>query len=358
MNTENIRKITAVWQNASVRRWLKEQCRRLRQKATCLDEEDCEAIVSLMNNGFSLQDTLAVIQEKRNEACIRRMRERMEEGESFAEIFRENCPRAVRVYFEGFSRYADFTDSLAIALHIVRQEKERREQLQKGLFYPCALLASVGIGVRLFSLFILPSLLSLMKEFSAETASYEMLMHAMNGMFALLVIMLSAGGIAVVYLQDPKRLCRFYEELDRRIPDSLLSCHVSEQFCRFYLECVRRGIPTRRSLDILKTMAAKPLVAYTAASMDALLMAGRGMESALAEAPAESRLKHFFRIAMYAEESTVMLEGYLNMVSIRTARRIALFSRAVRLVCYGLIAVMLVCVYGMLMMPVTMIQNI
>ena len=337
---------------------MKEQCRRLRQKATCLDEEDCEAAVSLMNNGFSLQDTLEIIQEKRNEACIRKMKERMEQGESFAEIFREHCPRRIRVYFEGFSRYVSFTDSLAVALHIVQQEKERREMLQKGLFYPCVLLVSVGAGVRLFSVFILPSLLSMMKEFSGETASYEMLMHAMNGIFTILLVLTVLLGIGAVRLQDPKQLCRFYETLDRYHPDSLLSCHVSEQFCRFYLECVRRRIPTKQSLAILKTLAGKPLVAYTAASLDALLMAGRSMENAVAEVPAESRLKRFFRIAMYAEESTEMLEGYLKMVSVRTTARLTMFSRIVRLVCYGLIAVMLVCIYGMLMMPVTMIQNI
>ena len=337
---------------------MKEVYRHLQRRATCLDEEDCEAVVSLMNNGFSLQDTLGIIEEKRNKACIRRMQEQMEQGEPFAVLFREHCPKKIRVYFDGFSRYLSFLDSLSIALQIAQREKERIEQLQKGLFYPGVLLVSVGAGVRLFSLFILPQLLSLMREFEAETTSYEVLMHAMNGTFTLLLILACAGMAVLIRLKDPGRLRRFYEEMDRRMPDSLLSCHASEQFCRFYLECVRRRIPTKRALDILKTLDGKPLVACTAASLDALLMAGKDMEEALRIAPAESRLKRFFRIAMYAEDSTVMLEGYLKMVSLRTARRITSFSRIVRLVCYGLIAVMLVCVYGMLLMPVTMIQNI
>lgn len=329
-----------------------------KQRAICLNEEDCDAAVSLMQNGFSLQDTLDFLCERRNEAIIAAMKEKMEQGEAFPEIFRSVCPKRIRSYFTGFSRFLPFLDSLQIALSMAKAEKQRQEMLVKELFYPGVLLVSCGIGVRLFSVFLLPQLLSMMQEFETETASYELLMHAMNGVFVLLLLLFAALGIGMVLLMDENRLCQFYAWMEKRHPDSLLSCHVSETFCRFYLECVRHKISTRHTLSILRSIPGQPLVAYTAKQLDGMLMEGRNMEDAIASSAAESRLKRIFRLSIYAKDSAVLLEGYLETAALRTKRRLAYLASVVRLLCYGLIAVMAVCIYGMLLMPVSVIQNI
>ena len=327
-----------------------------RKETLC--EEDCEAIATLMGSGFSLQDALTVLKDDTNARCMDRMKERMEKGDVFADVFREVCPSLIRGYFEGFSRFLPFLDSLSISLDTAKKEKAQKDALYKGLVYPLALLVSVMAGMRLFSATVLPAMLDVMREFETDTGMYEVLIRGIEILHAMIL----AGGIllgaAAAYFLNRKHIGAFYSRLSARFPDSVMSGIASRQFSLFFLECVRHRIPTRRTLQILKNLEEKPLTALIAKELDETLLAGGDIEHAVLHSGMETKLKRFFRIAVYSSESEKMLEGYLKMSSVRSEKRIRRFTRTVQLVCYGLIAAVLVLIYQILLMPVNVLQTI
>ena len=311
-----------------------------------------------MTNGFSLQDALEVLEDDKNSTCITMIRERLERGELFSTIFRTVIPPGISAYFDGFSLFLPFLDSLQIALELYRKEKKERQILVKGLLYPFGLLIATGGGVFLFSAMIMPAMLGMMRQFEADTAGYERLLSVLQGMFTIFLLLAFAAGCAAFYVYREKKAAMLYDRISSRFPDSFVSAAGSQQFCRFYLECIRHGVPTQRALRILSSLTKKPVVSFIAASLDRQLSQGTDMQKAFQSSRTESRLKRMFRIAVYSSDSEKMLEGYLAMAAVRNEKRIRRFTRILQLVCYGMIAVILVSIYQILLMPVSVIQTL
>ena len=61
---------------------------------------------------------------------------------------------------------------------------------------------------------------------------------------------------------------------------------------------------------------------------------------------------------MFSSSSEEMLEGYLQMVEIRKQQAIKRYSTYIQLISYSVIAIVLIFVYQILMMPMTMLQNL
>ena len=311
-----------------------------------------------MHNGFSLQEAMDVLKDETNCAVFDEIRERLASGEPLPSFFHLYCPMRYRSYFEGFILYLPFLESLSISVKITDEETQRKKELAQGIVYPLLLLGGMFLSMWLFSLFILPRMVSLLRVFNSGVSQYETLASVMRILFPILLIALTLCMIACALALTPSRIASTYRLLSQTLPDSLLCQYASVEFVRFYIEFLRAGTSTIDAMGILKNMQGKPLTSLIASELDDMFMGGEAFVEAVDSHFIEKRLTKFLRIALYSSDCATMLEGYLEMASERTKAMIQRFSRIAQLISYSAVGIVLVIVYQILMAPMSILQNI
>ena len=157
---------------------------------------------------------------------------------------------------------------------------------------------------------------------------------------------------------EKKHIVNTYCFVAKRFPDSILVHSVSAMFARFFLECLKRNVSTQNTLHILSQVKQQPCVSYIAKEIDEHLMRGETLIEAIQKTHIEKALLRFLKIAVFSSSSEEMLEGYLQMVEIRKQQAIKRYSTYIQLISYSMIAIVLIFVYQILMMPMTMLQNL
>lgn len=318
----------------------------------------CDGIKGLMKNGFSLQEAMEILDDDGHHAVFEEIRGRLENGGNASLFFHRYCPRAYAAYFSGFIRYLPFAESLELCAVICEKEDAGKRKIVRGMVYPVMLMLGMSAGIAVFNMVIMPRMLGLMSGFHMDTGGYETVRNVIWAGSALIMLGSTAGLLAALYALDRRHIVSTYRLIASCFPDSLLIRYASADFARFFLECVRTGTSTNASMQILKEMEMKPLTAFIAAQMDESLNRGEGFEKAVDSPYLEKTLIRFFRTAMYSSDCERMLAAYLQTSDLRTDSDIRKFSVIVQLFCYAAVGLVLIFVYQILMMPMSMLQQI
>lgn len=323
-----------------------------------LSKEDCRSIVSLMLNGLSLQEAMHILKDKRNGKIFMEIENKLQQGETLSTFFYLYLEKNYSSYFCGFIQYMPFLESLSTSIDIIDAEESNRVEIMKGMLYPTLLLVGMLVGIWIFNETILPNMIKLMSGFSLDAQSYVILQKGMKATsFILMTGAVTSVCIVLIALQK-KYIISTYCFISTIFSNSILSQYASQQFAQFFLECQKRNIATKKALEILSSLKEKPLVSYIAKSMNEHLIHGDSLQEAMKTTHVEPALLRFFTVALYASDCEGMLEGYLEMVKIRKQNAIRKYSRNVQVFSYSMIGIVLIFVYRILMMPMTMLQNI
>lgn len=318
-----------------------------------------ESFCVLLESGFSFADAMKVLENRQNRPVFAEIRRRLAGGSSLTDFLCECCEKECRPYLAGFMKYMTIPSAMKAAASVVRSQRRSKEQIIRGMLYPCILLCGMLAGIFLFATFILPTMLSLMGSLGIEGGTdYERLRVFIRLFSLFLMILIVFSIVFVLYRMRPSRISDTYRFLARRIPDSLLVQTATADFTRFYLACMQMNVSTRHAMEILRSISEKPLVALIAAELDHSLMNGTTLNEAMETPYVDASLTSLIHIASACGQSEKMLEGYLRMCAARTESRIRFFSAAVQLFSYTVIGIVLVFVYSVLMMPMRMLQQI
>ena len=311
-----------------------------------------------MENGFSFTDTLQILKTKRNEHRIKYVLEKLEQGQTFKEVFSMLLPQGYRRYFNNFIRYLPVLESMRISVELATHEEKMKQKMMKDMVYPVVMLFVIFIGMYLFNGFVFPQMMTLMTSFEINVTSYYFLRSFIQLLSWLVTILLVVGLLLWVVFQEPNRKCWLYRVLVKYVPDSLMVQKASAEFARYFLECVRVRISTIQTMKILLDIKEKPLVRLIAKELNDSLSKGESFEETLHTPFVEHALQQFFQIALHGSNCEKMLEGYLVMNQQRHIKQVRIFTRSVQLSCYGTIGLILLVIYQILMLPMQMLQNI
>lgn len=311
-----------------------------------------------MENGFSFTDTLQILKTKRNEHRIKYVLEKLEQGQTFKEVFSMLLPKGYRRYFNNFIRYLPVLESMRISVELATHEEKMKQKMMKDMVYPVVMLFVMFIGMYLFNGFVFPQMMTLMTSFEINVTSYYFLRSFIQLLSWLVTILLVVGLLLWVVFQEPNRKCWLYRVLVKYVPDSLMVQKASAEFARYFLECVRVRISTIQTMKILLDIKEKPLVRLIAKELNDSLSKGESFEETLHTPFVEHALQQFFQIALHGSNCEKMLEGYLVMNQQRHIKQVRIFTRSVQLSCYGTIGLILLVIYQILMLPMQMLQNI
>ena len=66
-----------------------------------MDKTDIDGIATLMGNGFTLQDAMAVLQDEKSKEVFQSIQEHLQRGESLGDFFYKYLPKQHAAYFSG-----------------------------------------------------------------------------------------------------------------------------------------------------------------------------------------------------------------------------------------------------------------
>ena len=323
-----------------------------------IDTLDLEGLIRLMESGFSLTDSMDLIEQKHNREAFAAIRNELEQGRALDSFFPAYLPKKCRVYAEGFLHWLPFQTALSLAFEMSSSEQKLRHEVVRQLAYPILLLAGTITGILLFSRYCFPPIITMMSGFHVPLDSFVILQKtaALTG-FVGLGIMLGCV-IITGLIQNPARRIRAYETLLKYIPDSLWTEYESIVFVRFFSQCLARKISTRQAMELLQNMAHRPITAHIAAVLNTSLNRGDPFVQAASTPLLESALLRFIRIAASGAGMEAMLSGYLETAGDRLNRRCRRLTRAMQLVAYALVGLIVIMMYQILLLPLSIMTNL
>ena len=317
-----------------------------------------EALSSLMDGGFAFKDALTVLETEKNKVYFDRMRRKLENGEELRSFIKDYVPAAWKKYLTDFLSFLTVNDSLLLAKTMVHKEREDKQQLLKGLLYPFLLLTGISFGIVLFDKTVLPGMMSMLSSFGTADESALVLSGFVELFSWILFASVILSAILLLIFLSDARIVSTYRFLARRFSGTLLVQYASRQFAIFFLQCKARSMSTRESIALMKNLSSRPLVSFIASELDRVFLQGETFEHALDSVYIEPALARFFRISLYSENTEAMLEAYLSMCDQRTKRQIKRLTQIMQCVTSAAAGIVIVVVYRILMMPMSMLENL
>lgn len=287
---------------------------------------------------------------------IQEIEKQLESGLSGKEVISKYIPSHLIGYFKGYITYLPLGETMEAIVSLAIQKREKKEQLIKGLLYPCIMFVGVNIGIFLFESMVIPSMLSLLSSFHANNQAVFLVQDIVLFLSKLILLFTIVICIILTIALDKQHIVKTNHRMHQYLPHGLLEQHASETFSYFYLACLQRGISTKESLQILMNLEEEPLVNDIAKQLNNMLVQGYSFEQALRSSYIEPILLRIFQIGMYSSNCIQLIQGYQKMVAQRTKRQIKRFTIIVQCEVYCLIGIVLILVYQVLLMPLDMMQ--
>ena len=304
-----------------------------------------------MSNGFTMQESMTLLENRSNHPLFEQIRSRLEQGEEISAIFLDCCPKAYRRYFEGFILFLPFAQCLTLSMRTIKQERIQKQEYRKGLLYPCGMFLATLAGMILFNELCLPSLVSMMDGFRVSMGSFEHVHEFIEILSVSVIGFLLLSAILCLYFFREEHLVKGYQLAQKILPGSMFVQYASMDFIRFFNECIRLDIHTRESLQMIQKIEHKPLIRFLAGEIEQSLLAGEKFEAAVESPYLDPTLARFMKIAVYASDMEQMLDGYLAMCSQRIQRQCRRLTKTIQLISYSAIGLVLILVYQLLMLP-------
>ncbi|MBR2669317.1 MAG: type II secretion system F family protein [Solobacterium sp.] len=338
--------------------WMKVSSLPLWHRRILLDKLDCQGFSKLLESGFTLQETMNLLETAGNHEVLEAIRNDLSSGLSISSVFPRFCPKAYRSYITAFLRFLPFADALSLSLSIHENADKQRDLYLKKLLYPVLLLFSAVVGITFFNQVCFPSLLDLMSSFKVDTQGMNRIHQVITVIVFGIVIVSFSGGMILLWYTRKSHLMRGYSLLVRYFPDSVVTQYLSAEFIRYFVECTRRNIHTRQALLIIGSIPDKLLICHMAEQIAGQLSAGHEFVEAFEQKDIDRLLVKFIKIAVYSSNLTEMLEGYLKLTEERLDRQCKRLTNTVQLITYTLIGIVLIFVYQILMLPMSILTQL
>lgn len=317
--------------------------------------EELEAIAGLLNAGLSINDALCIIKNKYNRLIINELENRLMLGDSIEKIFTDYLNKEYHAYFKAFISYLSFSDSLTLLLSIKAKEVANKEKTLKELTYPLMMLLGVMIAVILFNGFCFDALIDTMSVFRKDLSYLVIFKEIIDILIHLIIVISLIVLLLIIYFTRRKRIVLSYVLLQKYCPRSMIKEYLSSIFITYYLECLKLGIKTKDSIEILKTFKHQPLISFLAFHIDEAFLSGKDMKEAMKNPYLDARLSRFINIAIYSNDIERMLETYLRNFELRFNRYCQHIAKSIQLFSYLTIGIVIIFIYQILFIPMSII---
>lgn len=321
-----------------------------------LNNETINSLIQLLHSGFSAKDALDIIKDENNSFIIENITKSLINGETLIDSIKPYLKKNISFYIDCFSKYMTFSDALSFSNELIITKKKRRDELIKILIYPFLLLFGMIIGLLFFAIYLMPAMASLSMQFNINDniASNDVLIKNIAITIIIIFILLI---IILLILFSETFLLKTYSFISKINRKSIIVDLYTEEFVYIYHECLKRGLSTIDSFNIISTIKEKSIPSFIAKSLDSELRKGKDLLSAMDNNYLSSSFIKFLNIALKTTTPEIIIASYVEYIRNRIDNRLKAYAKIVQSVVYGFIGILIIYIYRILMLPLTILEN-
>lgn len=323
-----------------------------------LSVSELEGISYLLEAGLNLTQAFHLALSPKHQPVMEKLQAAFQKGADFNRLFPSFCPTSWALYLKGLMPILGFTDGLRLTRLFIAKQKQSFAALQRQILYPLTLLLSAAMASILFTELVCPSLLRMAHGLHADIKplhSARILLRILTGIIILLFLFFFLLS-ALISKRNFK--IRFYHLTAKYFPEALPILYWSVSFVCFFTESLRCGHATKKTLQIIASLETQPVLSMLAASLQHDLEAGEDIVFAVHQCRMDPMLEQMLHIAIHTREPVEILDSYLSFTLKRMQARIRFDVKILQLSAYALLGFMLIVIYRVLLMPLSVFENL
>lgn len=327
-------------------------------KKSILKLSDLEDFNSLSVAGFNFVESLNIIKNNKNKVLINQMIRQLDKGEKISEILAIYLDNNIKSYLLSFMKFLPFKQALNLTMKIYKVEKSNKNKVIKELKYPLTMLVTSIIALILFNFFAFDGLIEFAESFDQDLSNIYLLRNIVIVIVFSIFTLSILGIIFWFFIKNQNKLITTYVILCNYIDLSFFVEFITADFMRFYYECYKVGLKTKDTINVLKSMSNKPLIAFIANNVENSLLSGQGLKEAIASKFIDNKLVRFINLATYTDGFDLMVKQYLENTDKQYYKRCQIITKIVTIFSYLMISSLIIIVYQIILIPLSIIGRI
>ena len=319
------------------------------------DDESVNSLILLLNNGFSIQDSFNIIRNDKNTYLLDLIESNLNKGISIEEALFPFLKKNIHYYLSCFIEYMPLSEAMLFASEIKKEKSNRKNDLIKNLLYPFTLLIGMVIGLILFSIYLVPAMSNLSNSFSNDNLKVDGNLIRITSISFLLFIFILIIIIGILF--SDKYLITTYKKLCKIFKHSLIKDIYTENFVYIYYLCLKRGISTINSLNIISKINPNSVISFIAKELDKEFNEGREVIKVINNNYLSESFVKFFNIAIKTVHRETVIESYLEFIKHKINRKIKSYAKLSQAFVYLMIGGIVIYIYKILLFPINILQN-
>ena len=279
----------------------------------------------------------------------------LEYYDSFIEVLIASAKGKFKAYFSFFIRLCPIQNAIDYSFEILSFEQELRTSIVKKSLYPCLIFTMSFAAVLLFSNYVVPQLLNSFSEF--DQPYLIVLLNFEKISASLFVIGLFILAIITFLLTSLDPLKRAFFQYAYRIP--LCREKISYDMAGYLRLLHEHGLSSKESFRFLLELNEKSYIQRCASLLYEGLLQGKDSLLLIKQCPYLTKnFKTAYWMGTKANEYEDSLKAYQKTQKNKWLRSIQILSVALQTISYTYVALLVICVYQIMLVPLQYINEL
>lgn len=305
---------------------------------------------SLLEHGYECQIALKIMNE---DPSI--LKQWVLENGDYSALLLASSKGKMAQHLNFFLSITTIHEAIQSSCAMVQMQTQLKKEWYQKTSYPILIFFMAFMIITLFSSYVLPQLLTSFREFH-----HPYLMLILNGVKISAFVLLLCAIVCVFaffVIQSSLRLKQwFYRKWCHRIP--LLKELISYYFAGYLKVLQERGISTIQSFQFLLRLKDNVFVVETAKRLYEKLWKGEDLVIIIQDCPYFCDfLKSNFIMGIHNASLSLYLSTYLQLQKERWFTMLRRITIVVQVIAYSYVALLVICVYQIMLFPLEIIQE-
>lgn len=323
---------------------------RTKQSTICqLKLYEWKSISNLLSKGYNISQAFMFIREDTN------INYYFEQGYQLEDIIKMGKINQFYYHLLFFLKFQSYADAIDSAIEIRKFELDFQKKLIKKLSYPILILFISFLILYMFSDYIIPQLIN---QFEVKDSLFYIIVKFIKILTVLYKILFLVLFIAACMLYIWKNIkFLFLEKL-------LKYCRLGKEFVSFYLcnyllHMIKKGCSTQKAFMFLVSIQGHNIIQHVAASIHNSLLRGNDIITAFKSTSwIDNQLLIAWKLGESTQDMSNALSDYLLRQEYTWDRKIKKLVIIMQVHSYGMVALIVVCIYKIMLIPLQILETI
>jgi len=316
-----------------------------------------KSLIYLLENRKPLDQCFLILRNAKNELLVDKIEKALQSGISFNDIVKEfSDDIAKRVSF--LLNFMSLISSLRISIKMHEFEEEAKNKFLGIITYPIFVIVSSIVILLTFTNVIVPNILNMFNDMSIQASTLEFAIAVLNFFVTVLVLIFVILVVITIYTFRRGGIIALWKLSKRVRVEYLFSSYTTYVFSRYLDILMSNGFAIKESLMILTKFSTNELLQYVSKKLRVNFESGLSFDKGI---KIDILDKYFCLLCQLGYQSGNIkkaLEEYSVVLELRLRKIFKKLSTSIQLVSYGLVALIVIMVYQVMLLPLSILEQI